>query len=98
MMGHRVHARAAFSGTKRCKFFAPTSRDDLVPADHFYSQPEGQLDLSFVREVLQDCYAAGRPWPGRDDRSAPRQPIIKQRRPASTLKDRTEERLDQGIS
>lgn len=97
MMGHRVHARAAFSGTKRCKFFAPTSREVLVPAD-FYRSPEGQLHLPFVHTLLQDCYAAGWPWPGRDDRSVPRQPIIKQRRPASTLKDRTEERLDQGIS
>jgi len=35
----------------------------LVPTDNFYRQLETKLDLSFVRELVQDCYAAriGRP-------------------------------------
>lgn len=52
-MGHR---------TKRFKFFAPTSRDALVPADHFYRQLKAKLDLSFVRDLARDCYEElGRP-------------------------------------
>ena len=37
--------------------------DDLVPQDNFYRQVEAKLDLSFVRELVQDCYASqwGRP-------------------------------------
>ena len=37
--------------------------DMLVPTDNFYRQLETKLDLSFVRELVQDCYAAriGRP-------------------------------------
>src|SRR5215213_8150309 len=32
--------------------------DSLVPADHFYRHLEATLDLAFVREWVQDCYAA----------------------------------------
>ena len=32
---------------------------DLVPADHCYRYLERALDLSFVRELVADCYAAG---------------------------------------
>jgi transposase len=37
--------------------------DDLVPKDNFYRQVEAKLDLSFVRELVKDCYASsmGRP-------------------------------------
>ena len=35
------------------------SLDDLVPADHFYRHLERVLDLSFVRELVHDCYASG---------------------------------------
>jgi transposase len=35
------------------------SLDALVPADHFYRHLERTLDLSFVRELAQDRYAAG---------------------------------------
>ncbi len=37
--------------------------DDLVPSDHFYRQLEAKLDLSFVRQLVQDGYAQrkGRP-------------------------------------
>ena len=56
MMSHRVHARAAFSGTKRCKFFAPTRREALLPADRFSRRPVGKVGLSFVLELLQDCH------------------------------------------
>ncbi len=39
------------------------SLDELVPADHFYRHVDRVLDLSFVRDLVRDCYAAdkGRP-------------------------------------
>jgi transposase len=38
------------------------SLEALVPPDHFYRRLEAKLDLSFVREVVRDRYAAmGRP-------------------------------------
>ncbi|GAC1636246.1 MAG: IS1182 family transposase [Ktedonobacteraceae bacterium] len=47
------------------RHFAPlinVSLEDLVPADHFYRHVERTLDLSFVREFVQQTYAgAGRP-------------------------------------
>jgi transposase len=36
-----------------------SSLDELVPATHFYRHLERTLDLSFVRELAQDRYAAG---------------------------------------
>ncbi len=42
--------------------FAPltnASLEDLVPADHFYRHLEQSLDLSFVREFVQQTYASG---------------------------------------
>ena len=48
-------------GTK-ARVFTPVpavSLDELVPADHFYRHLERVLDLSFVRDLVQDCYAAG---------------------------------------
>src|SRR5438552_724206 len=45
--------------------FAPlihVSLEELVPQDHFYRQLERTLDLSFVREFVQETYAGkGRP-------------------------------------
>jgi transposase len=47
------------------RHFAPlinVSLEDLVPADHFYRHLERTLDLSFVREFVQETYAGiGRP-------------------------------------
>ena len=38
------------------------SLESLVPADHFYRHLDTQLNLRFVREWVQECYAArGRP-------------------------------------
>jgi transposase len=38
------------------------SLEDLVPADHFYRHLERTLDVSFVREFVQEKYAGkGRP-------------------------------------
>lgn len=31
--------------------------EDLIPQDHFYRLLEARVDLSFVRELVQDCYA-----------------------------------------
>ena len=51
-------------GTKaRCFTPVPAvSLEEFVPADHFYRHLDWALDLSFVRDLVQDCYAAsGRP-------------------------------------
>jgi hypothetical protein len=48
-------------GSKK-RQFAPlihVSFQELVPADHFYRQLERTLDLSFVRQFVQETYAAG---------------------------------------
>lgn len=48
-------------GTKE-RDFAPlinVSLEDLVPQDHFYRHLECRLDLSFVRELVQQTYAGG---------------------------------------
>lgn len=38
------------------------SLEALAPAEHFYRQLDQALDLSFVRDLVQDCYAGiGRP-------------------------------------
>jgi transposase len=51
-------------GTKT-RHFAPllkVSLEELVPGDHFYRHVERTLDLSFVREFVQETYAGkGRP-------------------------------------
>ncbi len=51
-------------GTK-IRDFAPLpdlSLEELVPKDNFYRRLEETLDLSFVRELVRDCYAcSGRP-------------------------------------
>jgi hypothetical protein len=55
-------------GTKaRC--FTPVSAvslEDLVPADHFYRHVHRVLDLSFMRDLVQDSYAAGMGRPSID--------------------------------
>src|SRR5438128_7987436 len=47
------------------RHFAPlmhVSLEELVPHDHFYRHLEQALDLSFVREFVQETYAGkGRP-------------------------------------
>jgi hypothetical protein len=48
-------------GSKQ-RHFAPlinVSLEDLVPVDHFYRHLERTLDLSFVREFVQETYAPG---------------------------------------
>jgi transposase len=48
-------------GSKQ-RHFTPlmnVSLEDLVPADHFYRHVERTLDLSFVRELVQETYAGG---------------------------------------
>jgi hypothetical protein len=52
-------------GTKE-RNFQPLPEDisleDLVPEDNFYRRLQAKLDLSFVRELVEDRYAAsGRP-------------------------------------
>lgn len=38
---------------------AVVSLETLVPRTHFYRHLEATLDLTFVREWVADCYAAG---------------------------------------
>jgi transposase len=48
-------------GRKEC-ILAPVvavSLEALVPDDHFYRHLQRTLDLSFVRELVQDTYAPG---------------------------------------
>ncbi|HEV2460904.1 MAG TPA: transposase, partial [Ktedonobacterales bacterium] len=48
-------------GTK-ARLFMPlpaVTLDELVPADHFYRYLDRVLDLAFVRDLVQDCYAVG---------------------------------------
>ena len=51
-------------GTK-IRNFAPLpdlSLEELVPKDNFYRRLDAMLDLSFVRDLVEDCYASsGRP-------------------------------------
>ena len=58
MMGHR---------SKRFKLFTETNLEALLPADNFYRQLEGKLDLSFVRDLVRDLstvrWAGGRSTP-----------------------------------
>ena len=48
-------------GTKERRFASliNVSLEDLVPADHFYRHLERTLDLSFVRDFVQETYAGG---------------------------------------
>ena len=53
MMGRKVRAFSALVNV---------SLENLVPKDHFYRHVERTLDLSFVRDLVQPCYAPiGRP-------------------------------------
>jgi transposase len=48
-------------GTK-VRLFGPLEQvclEDLVPNDHFYREVDRMLDLSFVRDLVRSCYAAG---------------------------------------
>jgi transposase len=55
-------------GTKARLFTAvpAVTLDELVPANHFYRHLDRVLDLSFVRELVQDRYAAGMGRPSVD--------------------------------
>ncbi len=47
---------------KKARHFAPlihVSLEELVPQDHFYRHLERSVDLSFVREIVQQTYAGG---------------------------------------
>jgi hypothetical protein len=55
----------------KARLFTPIharSLDELVPADHFYRHVDRVLDLGFVRDLVQDCYAAGMGRPSVDPR------------------------------
>jgi transposase len=49
----------------KMRHFSPLpnlSLEELVPKDNFYRRLEATLDLSFVRELVKECYASsGRP-------------------------------------
>ncbi len=51
---------------KKIRNFAPLpptlSLEELVPKDNFYRRLDQELDLSFVRDLVESCYASsGRP-------------------------------------
>ena len=52
-------------GTKKTRNFAPLpdlSLEELIPQDNFYRHLDARLDLSFVRDLVEDRYAcSGRP-------------------------------------
>jgi transposase len=37
----------------------PVTIEELIPADHFYRHLDQVLDLTFVRDLVRDCYVAG---------------------------------------
>src|SRR5919204_3211885 len=51
----------AMMGRKERQFtpLAFLTLEDLVPPDHFYRHLDRMLDLSFVRDLVAPCYAAG---------------------------------------
>jgi transposase len=54
---------------RKVRLFTPVSAislDALVPADHFYRQVDQVVDLTFVRELVQDRYVAGMGRPSVD--------------------------------
>lgn len=57
----RAEGKAAMMGQKYRECSAPVqvSLEALVPADHFYRHLEKVLDLSFVREFVQEKYEHG---------------------------------------
>lgn len=50
--------------------------ESIVPANHLLRRLDSVLDLSFVREVVSECYAAGRGRPGIDPELAVRMMIL----------------------
>src|SRR5688572_23386183 len=58
--------RCATMMGKKFRHFAPLptnlSLEELVPKDNFYRRLDRELDLSFVRYLVKECYASsGRP-------------------------------------
>lgn len=46
----------------KVRLFTPlvnVSLEELVPNEHFYRHVDRMLDLSFVRDLVRPCYAAG---------------------------------------
>jgi transposase len=37
----------------------PVTIEELIPADHFYRHLDQVLDLTFVRDLVRDCYVTG---------------------------------------
>jgi transposase len=55
----------------KARLFTPIharSLDELVPPDHCSRHVDRVVDLSFVRDLAQDCYAAGMGRPSVDPR------------------------------
>jgi transposase len=47
------------SKARLCTPLPPVTLEELVPADHFYRHLARVLDLAFVRDLVQECYATG---------------------------------------
>jgi transposase len=70
MNGPHAEGECSLMGAK-ARLFTPIharSLDELVPADHFSRHVDRVLALSFVRDLAQDCYAAGMGRPSVDPR------------------------------
>jgi transposase len=53
----------------KVRFFTPlpsVTLEEVVPDDHFYRSLDRVLDLSFVRDLVQECYTAGAGRPSVD--------------------------------
>jgi len=51
---------------RRFTLLPSVTLEAVVPADHFYRHLDRVLDLSFVRDLVQTCYAAGMGRPSVD--------------------------------
>ncbi len=47
------------TNARECAPIVNVSLEGVVPHDHFYRHLERKLDLAFVRDLVQHCYAAG---------------------------------------
>lgn len=51
---------------KLFKFHPAISPENLVPKNNFYRHVEAKLDLSFVRELVKECYSTSTGCPSND--------------------------------
>ena len=62
---------------KQGTLFIAGSLDDLIPDDHILKRVDNVLDLSWLREEVQDCYCLDNGRPGIDPEAAVRLMLAK---------------------